>query len=71
MAEPEEEDEEQKAKAQALKEKQLGSEAYKTRNFAAAEAHFSKAWDTWPKDITFLTNLAGAMIWMRLFFGLF
>lgn len=63
MAEPEEEDEDAKAdakaKADATKEKQLGSDAYKQRDFVAAATHFSKAWDTWPKDITFLTNLAG------------
>lgn len=63
MEEPEEEDEDAKAeaaaKAEATSEKQLGSNAYKARDFAAAEQHFSKAWDTWPKDITYLTNLAG------------
>jgi stress-induced-phosphoprotein 1 len=63
MAEPEEEeepDEEAQAKKAALKEKDLGNAAYKKREFAEAEAHFTKAWDLWPKDMTFLTNLAGA-----------
>lgn len=55
----EEPDEEAQAKADALKEKDLGNAAYKKRDFAAAETHFTKAWDLWPKDITFLTNLAG------------
>jgi len=55
---PEEEDEEQKAKVEALKQKELGTKAYKARDFATAAEHFSKAWDAWPKDITFLTNLA-------------
>lgn len=64
MAEPESEsdeepDEEAQAKAEALKEKEAGNAAYKKRDFADAESHFTKAWDLWPKDITFLTNLAG------------
>ena len=63
MAEPEEKeepDEDAQAKAAALKEKALGNAAYKKREFADAEVHFEKAWDLWPKDVTFLTNLAGA-----------
>ncbi len=59
MAGPEEEDEEAKDKTEALREKQLGSDAYKKRDFENAEKHFATAWDKWPKDITFLTNLAG------------
>ncbi|KAG8218324.1 activator of Hsp70 and Hsp90 chaperone [Butyriboletus roseoflavus] len=63
--EPEEEDvemseedaEEAKAKADALAEKEKGSEYYKQRQFDDAASAFSKAWDLWPKDITFLTNL--------------
>ncbi len=50
------------AKAAAEAEKKLGSEAYKKRDFAVAVAHFNKAWETWPKDITFLTNLSGGPI---------
>lgn len=57
--EPEEVDEE---KAAALKEKALGSEAYKKRDLDAAETHFSKAWELYPSDITFLTNLAGELL---------
>ncbi|KAK7696578.1 hypothetical protein QCA50_001236 [Cerrena zonata] len=53
----EEEQEEKKLKAEAEAEKKLGAEAYKARNFEKATAHFSKAWDLYPKDITFLTNL--------------
>ncbi|KAF8314722.1 TPR-like protein [Clavulina sp. PMI_390] len=56
--EPEELDEEAQAKQDALKEKELGNAAYKKRDFVQAEAHFTKAWDLWPKDMTFLTNLA-------------
>ena len=54
-----EDDEDVKAKKEAEAEKKLGSEAYKKRDFEAAATHFSKAWDVWPKDIAFLTNLAG------------
>ncbi|CAL1702062.1 unnamed protein product [Somion occarium] len=50
--------EEAKAKKEAEAEKKAGSEAYKARDFEKAAAHFSKAWEIWPKDITFLTNLA-------------
>ncbi|TFK85011.1 hypothetical protein K466DRAFT_204567 [Polyporus arcularius HHB13444] len=54
-------DEEEAAKKrEAEAEKKLGAEAYKTRDFDNAIAHFQKAWDTYPKDITFLTNLAAA-----------
>jgi hypothetical protein len=57
--EEDEDDEEVKAKKEAEAEKKLGSEAYKKRDFEAATTHFSKAWDVWPKDLTFLTNLGG------------
>lgn len=53
----EEDAEEAKAKADALAEKAKGTEHYKERRFDEAAAAFSKAWDLWPKDITFLTNL--------------
>lgn len=58
MAEPEDV-EEAKARKEAEAEKKLGAEAYKAKNLDEAAVHFQKAWDTWPKDITFLTNLAG------------
>lgn len=57
--EPEEEDEDAKAKKDALAEKAKGNEAYKKRDFDEAAVSFKKAWDLWPQDITFLTNLAG------------
>ena len=50
--------EEAKAKADALAAKEKGSEYYKQRRFDEAASEFSKAWDLWPKDITFLTNLS-------------
>lgn len=53
----EEDAEDVKAKAEAEAEKNAGAAAYKARDFPTAEAHFKKAWDLWPKDITFLTNL--------------
>jgi stress-induced-phosphoprotein 1 len=61
--EPEPEDEEAIAKKQAKeaadKEKALGTENYKKRNFDEAIAHYTKAWETY-KDITYLTNLSAA-----------
>lgn len=50
-------DEEEKTKAMAAKAR--GAEAYKQREFDAAIQAFNEAWETWPKDVTFLTNLAG------------
>lgn len=55
----EEAQEEAKQKVEADAEKKLGAEAYKARNFEKAATHFSKAWDLYPKDITYLTNLGG------------
>ncbi|KAJ7499347.1 activator of Hsp70 and Hsp90 chaperone [Mycena latifolia] len=50
-------DEEAQAKKEAEAAKKAGNEAYKKREFDEAGKQFSKAWDVWPKDITFLTNL--------------
>lgn len=61
--EPEPEDEEaaaaKKAKEEADQEKQLGTQAYKKRQFDEAIQHYTKAWDI-HKDITYLTNLSAA-----------
>ncbi|TFY60717.1 hypothetical protein EVG20_g7325 [Dentipellis fragilis] len=59
MTEPETEEdaEEARLKKEAEAEKKIGSEAYKKRDFETASKHFEKAWELWPKDITFLTNL--------------
>ncbi|KAJ7929167.1 activator of Hsp70 and Hsp90 chaperone [Mycena leptocephala] len=54
---PEADDEEALAKKEAETAKKMGNEAYKKRDFEEAATQFSKAWDLWPKDITFLTNL--------------
>ncbi|KAM6495682.1 activator of Hsp70 and Hsp90 chaperone [Amanita muscaria] len=53
-------DEEAKAKKEAEEAKKAGSEAYKKKDFDEAIKRFEHAWDAWPKDITFLTNLGAA-----------
>lgn len=57
-------DEEAKVRKDAEEEKKQGNAAYKARDFPTAAAHFQKAWDLWPKDVTFLTNLSGAYAWL-------
>ena len=57
-----EEGEDAAVKKAAEAEKKSGADAYKKRDFATAITHFTKAWDTWPKDIAFLTNLAGETV---------
>ncbi|KAI1812115.1 hypothetical protein GGS20DRAFT_559560 [Poronia punctata] len=49
------------AKEQADKEKALGTEQYKKRNFDEAISHYNKAWEL-HKDITYLNNLAAAYL---------
>ncbi|KAK4156170.1 hypothetical protein C8A00DRAFT_30983 [Chaetomidium leptoderma] len=60
---PEPEDEEalekKKAKEAADKEKAIGTENYKKRNFDEAIKHYQAAWDL-HKDITYLNNLGAA-----------
>lgn len=46
-------------KKKALEAKARGAEAYKQRDFETAIQAFNEAWDMWPQDVTFLTNLAG------------
>jgi len=62
MAEEEEVDpeaaEERKLKAEAEELKKTGSDAYRKRDFSAAIAAYEKAWEIYPKDITYLTNLS-------------
>jgi len=50
-------DDEAKAKKEAEALKKAGGDAYKKREFEEAAKKYQQAWDTWPKDITFLTNL--------------
>lgn len=62
-SEPEEVDEEalekKRKKEAADKEKALGTEKYKKRQFDEAIEHYTKAWDTF-HDITYLNNLGAA-----------
>jgi len=51
--------EKKKAKEAAEKEKALGTENYKKRNFDEAIKHYQAAWDLY-KDITYLNNLGAA-----------
>ena len=61
--EPEPEDDEaaekKRAKEAADKEKALGTEQYKKRNFDEAIKHYQAAWDL-HKDVTYLNNLGAA-----------
>ncbi len=52
-------DEEAQAKKEAEAAKKAGNDAYKKRDVDEAATQFTKAWELWPKDITFLTNLGG------------
>lgn len=47
---------------QALAEKELGNAAYKKKDFEEALAHYDKAIELDPSDITFLTNKAGMWV---------
>ncbi|RKF53208.1 Heat shock protein sti1-like protein [Erysiphe neolycopersici] len=47
------------SKAAADKEKELGTQAYKKRNFDEAISHYNKAWEL-HKDIVYLNNLGAA-----------
>lgn len=46
-------------KKEAEAAKAQGNVAYKARRFDEAIEHYSKAWELYPKDVTFLTNLSG------------
>lgn len=54
--------EEAKAKADALAAKAQATEHYKAQRFSDAAEYFKKAWDLWPKDITFLSNLGASYL---------
>ena len=57
-----EDDDETRAKKEADAAKEAGSVAYKNRNFEEAAKQFQLAWDTWPKNVAYLTNLGGEHI---------
>jgi stress-induced-phosphoprotein 1 len=59
--EPMEEDTDAISKKEADEFKAQGTAAYKARKFEEAVELYSKAWDTWPKDVTYLTNLSGGL----------
>lgn len=54
------------AKKEAEELKAKGTVAYKARKFDEAIELYSKAWDTYPKDVTFLTNLSGKRLELAL-----
>ena len=47
---------------QALKEKELGNEAYKKKDFETAIKHYDGAIELDPENITFLLNKAGRIL---------
>jgi stress-induced-phosphoprotein 1 len=47
------------AKNEADELKAKGTTAYKARKFDEAAELYQKAWDTYPRDVTYLTNLSG------------
>lgn len=58
--EPMDVDDDAATKAEAEAVKKAGNEAYKARRFDEAIEKYQQAWELFPKDISFLTNLAGA-----------
>ena len=61
--EPMEMDDEAKSESANKKEaeelKAKGNAAYKAKKFDEAVELYQKAWEVYPKDVTFLTNLSG------------
>lgn len=57
--EMEDDSEEARAQKDAKAAKEAGSAAYKKRDFEEAAKQFQLAWDTWPQDLAYLTNLGG------------
>ncbi|KAF2313124.1 hypothetical protein GH714_009389 [Hevea brasiliensis] len=60
----EEEKETKERKAQAVKEKELGNAAYKTKDFETAIAHYTKAMELDDEDISYFTNRAAVYLEM-------
>lgn len=65
--EMEDDDDETRAKKEAEVAKEAGNVAYKNRNFEEAAKQFQLAWDKWPKNVAYLTNLGGEYIIYYLF----
>ena len=57
-----EDDDEARAKKEAEVAKEAGNVAYKNRNFEEAAKQFQLAWDTYPQNVAYLTNLSGVYI---------
>lgn len=45
-------------RAGGVQEKEAGAAAYKARDFDTALGHFTKAWELYDQDVSFLTNRA-------------
>lgn len=45
-----------------MQEKEAGAAAYKARDFDQAMAHFTRAWELYDKDVSFLTNRAAVLM---------
>lgn len=56
--EVEEEEEDAQKKKEAYREKELGNEHYKKKEFATAIEHYNKALELYDQDVSFLTNRA-------------
>lgn len=59
-----EEKEKKQNKAQAVKEKELGNQTYKKKQFEEAIAHYTKALELDDEDISYLTNRAAVYLEM-------
>ena len=66
-----EDDDETRAKKEADVAKEAGNVSYKNRNFEEAAKQFPLAWDTWPKNLAYLTNLGGEYIILFIYSLLF
>jgi stress-induced-phosphoprotein 1 len=60
--EMEDDDEEAQEKKAAEAAKDAGNLAYKNRDLDEAIKQFDLAWNTWPKNLAYLTNLGGIRI---------
>uniref|UniRef100_H3BB41 Stress-induced-phosphoprotein 1 n=1 Tax=Latimeria chalumnae TaxID=7897 RepID=H3BB41_LATCH len=64
--EPMEEDlPENKKQVKALKEKELGNDAYKKKDFDSAVQHYDKAMEFDPTNMTYITNKAGEAVYFE------